>query len=82
MPKISEFDGIAIYMYYEDHNPPHFHVISGGREALVGIHPVGILAGGLSGKMNKKVLAWARVHVAALMENWNRMQDGDEPEKI
>ena len=25
MPQISEFFGISIYMYYEDHNPPHFH---------------------------------------------------------
>jgi hypothetical protein len=25
MPRISEFFGIAIYMYYRDHAPPHFH---------------------------------------------------------
>ena len=27
MPKISEFGGISIYLYYNDHDPPHFHVI-------------------------------------------------------
>jgi hypothetical protein len=82
MPKISEFNGIAIYMYYEDHNPPLFHAIYGGREAVIGIDPVAILAGSLSGKMNNKILAWARAHAAALMENWNRMQNGNEPNKI
>ncbi len=27
MPRISFFLGISIYMYYDDHNPPHFHAI-------------------------------------------------------
>ena len=25
MPKISRFLGIVTYMYFNDHNPPHFH---------------------------------------------------------
>ena len=27
MPRVSEFYGIAIYPYYSDHNPPHFHAV-------------------------------------------------------
>ncbi|WP_407635395.1 DUF4160 domain-containing protein [Marinobacter nauticus] len=30
MPTISEFFGILIRMYYDDHNPPHFHAYYGG----------------------------------------------------
>ncbi len=26
MPEISRFLGIVICMYFNDHNPPHFHV--------------------------------------------------------
>jgi len=26
MPEISRFLGIVITMYFNDHNPPHFHV--------------------------------------------------------
>ena len=26
MPEISRFFGIIIQMYYNDHEPPHFHV--------------------------------------------------------
>lgn len=26
MPEISRFFGIVIAMYYNEHNPPHFHV--------------------------------------------------------
>jgi hypothetical protein len=33
MPRISEFFGVLIYMYYNDHAPPHFHAEYGGREA-------------------------------------------------
>ncbi|MCF0071446.1 DUF4160 domain-containing protein [Dyadobacter sp. CY261] len=29
MPEISRFFGIIISMYFDDHNPPHFHAISG-----------------------------------------------------
>ncbi len=26
MPELSRFFGIIIAMFWEDHNPPHFHV--------------------------------------------------------
>lgn len=34
MPRISIFFGIVIYMYYDDHLPPHFHALYGGSEAV------------------------------------------------
>lgn len=37
MPRISNFYGIAVYMYYEDHAPPHFHAIYGEHEAVMEI---------------------------------------------
>ncbi|MBQ9418274.1 MAG: DUF4160 domain-containing protein [Bacteroidales bacterium] len=37
MPEISKFYGILIYMYVDDHNPPHFHVIYEGDEAMIDI---------------------------------------------
>jgi len=35
MPEISRFFGIAIKMFFDDHNPPHFHAEYGERKALV-----------------------------------------------
>jgi len=35
LPRISEFYGIAIYLYYQDHGPPHFHAIYGEHEATI-----------------------------------------------
>ena len=45
VPKISEFFGIAIYMYYDDHAPPHFHARYGGRDAAFDIETNGVLFG-------------------------------------
>jgi hypothetical protein len=45
MPRVSEFFGILIYMYYEDHSPPHFHAIYGDNEALIAIQDLALLKG-------------------------------------
>ena len=34
MPVISRFYGILIVMYFNDHNPPHFHAKYSGDEAI------------------------------------------------
>lgn len=35
MPEISLFYGIRITMFYDDHNPPHFHAEYAGNKALL-----------------------------------------------
>ena len=37
VPRISEFYGIVIEMYYGDHAPPHFHARYGGDSAKIEI---------------------------------------------
>lgn len=38
MPEISRFLGIIIAMYYDEHNPPHFHAKYGDYEIVVEIN--------------------------------------------
>lgn len=45
VPRLSEFYGIVIYMYFSDHNPPHFHAIYAEYEALVRIDDGGLIGG-------------------------------------
>ena len=45
MPRLSLFYGIAIYMYYRDHAPPHFHAIYGEKEAVFEIATGNVVAG-------------------------------------
>jgi len=70
MPKISEFFGIAIYMYYREHQPPHFHAIYGDEEALIAIDTLAVIAGRLSPRAIGLVSEWASLHKDELLEDW------------
>lgn len=50
MPQISSFFGILIYMYYNDHNPSHFHAKYGENSAVLSIENLRVLEGNLSPK--------------------------------
>lgn len=45
MPEICRFYGIIIRMYYDDHNPPHFHAQYGSDQATVAISTLAVIAG-------------------------------------
>lgn len=47
MPEISRFFGIIILMYYDEHNPPHFHARYGGDKAAIEITSLRVLEGRL-----------------------------------
>jgi len=70
MPTISEFFGIVIRMYYDDHNPPHFHVFYGEYEAQLSIDTLEVIKGKLSKRALALVLEWAAEHRNELREDW------------
>lgn len=70
MPEISRFFGIVIQMYFNDHDPPHFHVRYSGQRALISIEDFAILRGQLSPRALGLVREWALIHRAELMEDW------------
>lgn len=45
MPCVSRFFGIAIYFYFNEHAPPHFHAIYGDDEAIYEIQTLRVYAG-------------------------------------
>ena len=47
MPCVSEFFGIAVYMYYNDHAPPHSHAEYAEHEAALTIETLDTLRGDL-----------------------------------
>ena len=70
MPEVSRFFGIVIYMYYDDHNPPHFHARYGTQEASLAITSLEVLAGRLSPRVRGLVTEWASQHQDELLEDW------------
>lgn len=75
MPEIALFLGIRVTMYYDDHNPPHFHAEYAGRTALVDIQEACVIRGGLPNRQLKCVLAWTELHRDELMQNWELARD-------
>jgi len=71
MPEISRFFGIVIQMYYNDHEPPHFHVRYSGQRALIAIDDLAVLGGKLTPRALNLVREWAELHRAELVEDWN-----------
>ncbi|MEM8900749.1 MAG: DUF4160 domain-containing protein [Bacteroidota bacterium] len=71
MPEISRFYGIVIYMYFNDHNPPHFKAKYAEFEANILISNGTILNGDLPLSKLKLVSAWAEIHKEKLMAMWD-----------
>jgi hypothetical protein len=83
MPTIAAVNGITIAMYYNDHDPPHFHAIRGGVEFRVRIADLTVLPGdGGPPAMERTVLAWAAQHQAALALCWARAHSALPPGRI
>ena len=76
MPTISRFYGLLIRMYFDDHNPPHFHVVYGEYQAVMAIEDFGILEGDLPPRALGLATEWARIHRAELMDEWDRARAG------
>ena len=74
MPRLSEFYGIVIYMYWSDHHPAHFHAIYGEHEALVAIDDGTVLAGRLPRTAARLVAEWLVLRRRELMADWTRAQ--------
>lgn len=77
MPRISEFYGILIYMYYQDHAPPHFHAMYAEHEAEIAIDTGAMLRGSLPRRARRMVEEWAQAHRLELEDDWERARAGE-----
>jgi len=82
MPEISRFLGIVIYMYFNEHNPPHFHAQYNEYQASISIKNFGVLEGKLPSKVFSLVVEWATERQEELMENWNTLEKTGDYHKI
>ena len=70
MPIISQFFGIIIRMYYDEHNPPHMHVEYQGNKALFDFSG-NIIRGNLNSKTATKLIReWIDLHQVELEKDW------------
>jgi len=82
MPEITQFYGIHVTMYYDDHSPPHFHAEYGKCKVIVGINNAKILHGTFPLKQSKLLLAWCVIHQKELLQNWKLAKEKQILRKI
>ena len=82
MPRISEFFGIVISMYFNDHWPAHFHATYAGDEAVYEIESLEVMRGNLPRRAHALVVEWSSIHRAELRQNWDRARGGQELSQI
>lgn len=82
MPLISEFFGIKIYMYWNEHFPPHFHAEYNDLRIIVDINEGVVLKGSIPARQLKLVLAWCELHKDELIKNWEAAQKHNDISKI
>jgi hypothetical protein len=82
MPEVSGFYGIVIKIFYDDHNPPHFHAEYGEDEVLVSIATLAILSGSLPARALGMVAEWASLHQRELSAAWERASRLQPPGQI
>lgn len=75
MPEISRFYGIVIKMFFDDHEPPHFHAQYAEHEAVVSIETMALIGGTLPPRALGLVAEWAALHQEELREAWQRAKN-------
>ena len=71
MPEICRFLGIVISMYFDEHNPPHFHVRYNDYRAIISINDLNQLEGNLPARVRGLVVEWAELNQQELLAMWH-----------
>lgn len=82
MPEICRFYGIIIYIYYNDHQPPHFHAVYGESEVMVTIDTLTIFAGNIPPRALGLLMEWASIHQKELKKDWDKAINHQKLDKI
>jgi len=80
--EISRFFGIVIKMFFDDHNPPHFHAEYGDSAALIDIRNLSVFSGRLPPRAMGLVIEWATLHNQELLADWERARAQQELRRI
>ena len=78
MPKVSEFFGISVYLYWYDdtrHKLPHFHALFGGHMAVFDLDGK-CIAGDIGKRAARLVREWAHERKPELTSAWKRAIQG------
>lgn len=75
MPTIVKFGNLKIQIFADDHNPPHFHVVTPDGEALVAIDTLEIIVGDIDRRSYEAAREWAARNTEVLASEWKRLNE-------
>lgn len=75
MPALVAIGSLRIRIYPNDHNPPHFHILTPDHAAVVSIATLEVLAGHMPESDLRTALRWARQNRKRLENEWARLSD-------
>lgn len=82
MPEICRFFGIIIRMFFDEHDPPHFHAEYQGNKAVFDFNG-NVMKGTLISKTaTRLVREWIDLRLDDLKEDWELARAGKEVKKI
>ena len=62
-------------MYFDDHDPPHFHAEYAEDQAVIGIDTLALIAGRLPPRALGLVAEWAAMRQDELRQAWSKAKD-------
>jgi hypothetical protein len=71
MPVLHNAGSYVIAMYFEDHNPPHVHVVGLDFEGLVAISDLVVFRGSIPSKFSRDAFKWIDDNRKMLFGKWN-----------
>lgn len=71
MPVIIRLRYCVITMYYNDHNPPYFHVVTKDGEAQVRLSTLDVMEGAVDRRALREAREWASTNKDLLQTTWS-----------
>jgi len=82
MPEVCRFYGIIIAMFFDDHNPPHFHARYGKDNVAIEIGSLRVLEGQIRARALGLIVEWPSQHKRELLKNWEIVKNNQPIKEI
>jgi hypothetical protein len=77
VPRIHRLGNVRLYVYADDHAPPHFHVVGPNSNAQVRIDDLRVMNGEIARADYAEVVAWAAERREFLLRRWRELNERD-----
>lgn len=75
MPTVAILGHVHIRMFANDHNPPHFHVVTANHQISIRLNDLSVMVGSMDRGSLSLALAWAVANRKVLEDEWHRLNE-------